>query len=83
MATSGVDAMISARGVEMKAGWGSSHDRRTKVKTRFKNGKKIRVIHKLDEEQIRWIVRQKANGQTGNAILGQTRGMAQINDLLD
>ena len=52
MATSGVDTMISARGVEMKAGR-SSHDRRTKIKTRFKNGKKIRVIHNLDEEQVR------------------------------
>ena len=33
MATSGVDTMISAHEVEMKAG-GGSHDRRTKIKTR-------------------------------------------------
>ena len=75
MATSGVDPMISARGVEMKAG-GSSHDRRTKIKTRFKNGKKIRVIHKLDEEQVRWIVRQKANGQMGNAQIAESMGVS-------
>ena len=75
MATSGVDTMISARGVEMKAG-GSSHDRRTKVKTRFKNGKKIRVIHKLDEEQVRWMMRQKAHGQMGNAEIAESMGVS-------
>ena len=51
MATSGADAMISARAVEMKAG-GSSYDRRTEIKTRFKNSKKIRMMHKPDEEQV-------------------------------
>ena len=75
MATSGVDAMISARGVEMKAG-GPSHDHRTKIKTRFKNGKKIRVIHKLDEEQVRWMMRQKANGQMGNAEIAESMGVS-------
>ena len=75
MATSGVDTMISARGVEMKAG-GSSHDRRTKIKTRFKNGKKIRVMHKLDEEQVRWMMRQKAHGQMGNAEIAESMGVS-------
>ena len=75
MATSGVDTMIAARGVEMKAG-GSSHDRRTKINTRFKNGKKIRVIHKLDEEQVRWIMRQKANGQMSNAKIAELMGVS-------
>ena len=66
MATSGVDTMISAHTVETKVER-SSHDPRTKIKTRLKNGKKIRVIHKLDEEQVRWIIRQKARGQMSNA----------------
>ena len=51
MATGGVDAMISADTVEMKVGK-SSHDCHTKIKTRFKNSKKINMIHKLDEEQV-------------------------------
>ncbi len=75
MATSGVDPMISAHAVEMLV-CGSSHDRRTKIKTRFKNGKKIRVIHKLDEEQVRWIMRQKANGQMSNAEIAEPMGVS-------
>ena len=75
MSTSGVDTMISAHAVEMLV-CGSSHDRRTKIKTRFKNGKKIRVIHKLDEEQVRWIMRQKANGQMSNAEIAEPMGVS-------
>ena len=51
MATATVDPRISAYGVEMLV-WRSSPDRRTKIKTRFKNGKKLRVVHKLDQEQV-------------------------------
>lgn len=75
MATGGVDTMISAHAVETKV-WGSSHDRRTKIKTRFKNGKKIRVIHKLDEEQVRWMMRQKANGQMSNVEIAESMGVS-------
>ena len=41
-----------------------------------KNGKKIRVIHKLDEEQVRWIMRQKANGQMSNAKIAELMGVS-------
>lgn len=44
---------------------GGAHDRRTNVKTGFKNGKKIRAIHKLGEEQTGRMMRQKASGQAG------------------
>ena len=52
-----------------------SHDRRTKIKTRFKNGKKIRVIRKLDEEQVRWIIRQNVNGQMSSAEIAESMGV--------
>ena len=71
MATRGVDPMISARAVETLV-CGSSHDPRTKTKTRFKNGKKLRVVRKLDEEQVRWIVRQKHNGLMGTAEIAES-----------
>ena len=74
MAASGVDATVSARAVKMKAG-GSSHDHRTKIKTRFKNGKKIRVMHKLDEEQVR-MMRQKANGRMSSAETAGSMGVS-------
>ena len=73
-ATSGVDTMMSARAVEMKAG--GSHDRRTEIKIKFKNGKKIKMIHKLDEEQVRWMMRQKANGQMGSAEIAGSMGVS-------
>ena len=53
-----VDSTISACSVETLV-CGSSSDRRTKIRTRFKNGKKLRVMHKLDEEQVRWVLTQK------------------------
>ena len=52
------DSIISAYSVET-LGCGSSSDRRTKIRTRFKNGKKLSVMRKLDEEQVRWILTQK------------------------
>ena len=54
----------------------ASHDRRTKIKTRFKNGKKIRVAHKLDEDQARRIIRQKANGQMNSADIAESMGVS-------
>ena len=42
MTVGGVDPMISSRAVETLV-CGSSHDHRTKIRTRFKNGKKLRV----------------------------------------
>lgn len=50
---------------------GSSH-RRTKIKTRFKNGKKLRVIHKLDEEQMRWILAQKRRNILSDAEIARS-----------
>ena len=71
MTVNGVDPMISVNSVEMKV-CGSSHDRRTKIKTRFKKGKKIRVMHKLDEEQVRWIIQQKHGGLMSNAEIAKS-----------
>ena len=67
----GMDSMISTHAVEMKV-CGSSHDRRTKIKTRFKNGKRFRVIHKLDEEQVRWIILQKHKGTSSDAEIAKS-----------
>ncbi len=75
MATSGVDPHISVCGVEMKV-CGSNHDPRTKIKTRLKNGKKLRVIHKLDEEQVRWIVQQKHNDEMSDTQIAKLVGVS-------
>lgn len=75
MAANGVDSMISVHGVEMKV-CGSHHDRRTKIKTRRKNGKKHRVIHKLDEEQVKWIVQQKHEDELSDAKIAQAMGVS-------
>ena len=75
MSVRGVDPMISACGVETKV-CGSSHDRRTKIKTRFKNGKKCRVMHKLDEEQVRWVIRQKHNGMMNSVEIAKSAGIS-------
>ena len=56
--------------------WGSSHDRRTKIKTRFKNGKKLRVVHKLDQEQVRWIVREKRKDMLSDAEIARSMGVS-------
>ena len=45
-------------------------------KTRFKNGKNIRRIHKLDKEQIPWIIRQKVNGQISSAEIAESMGVS-------
>ncbi|MBI1658858.1 MAG: transposase [Thaumarchaeota archaeon] len=75
MATATVDPRISAYGVETLV-WGSSHDRRTKIKTRFKNGKKLRVVHKLDQEQVRWIVREKRKDVLSDAEIARSMGVS-------
>ena len=75
MATATVGALISAYGVETLM-WGSSHDRRTKIKTRFKNGKKLRVVHKLDQEQVRWIVREKLKDVLSDAEIARSMGVS-------
>ena len=70
-----MDPAISTCRVKMMV-CGSSHDRRTKIKTRFKNGKRLRVIHKLDEEQVRWIIRQKHNGLMSNTKIADSMGVS-------
>lgn len=67
--------MISARAVETKV-CGAPRDRRTKIRTRFKGGKKLRVVHKLDEEQVRWIVRQKHRDEMSDAVIGGAMGVS-------
>ena len=34
------------------------------------------MIHKLDEEQVRWMMRQKANGQTSSAEIAESMGVS-------
>ena len=34
------------------------------------------MIHKLDEEQVRWMMWQKANGQMGNAEIAESMGVS-------
>ena len=34
------------------------------------------MIHKLDEEQVRWMMRQKANGQMGNSQIAESMGVS-------
>ena len=69
--TEGTDSMISVHAVETLV-CGSSHDSRTKIKTRFKNGKKLRVIHKLDEEQVKWIILQKHKKVMSDAEIAES-----------
>ena len=75
MPVKGVDPMISSRAVETLV-CGSSHDPRTKIRTRFKNGKKLRVVRKLDEEQVKWIMRQKHKDEMSDAMIGESVGVS-------
>ena len=75
MATGGADQMISTRAVETKV-CGAPRDHRTKIRTRFKGGKRLRVVHKLDEEQVRWIVRQKHRDEMSDAAIGGAMGVS-------
>lgn len=67
--------MMSARAVETKV-CGQPRDRRTKIRTRFKGGKRLRVVHKLDEEQVKWIVRQKHKDEMSDAAIGGAMGVS-------
>ncbi|MDE0526732.1 MAG: DDE-type integrase/transposase/recombinase, partial [Thaumarchaeota archaeon] len=75
MAAKGVDPMISSRAVETLV-CGSSHDPRTKIRTRFKNGKRLRVVRKLDEEQVKWIIRQKHKDEMSDTAIGESVGVS-------
>ncbi|MDE0090067.1 MAG: DDE-type integrase/transposase/recombinase [Thaumarchaeota archaeon] len=74
-AAKGVDPMISSRAVETLV-CQSSHGPRTKIRTRFKNGKKLRVVRKLDEEQVKWIMRQKHRDEMSDAAIGESAGVS-------
>ena len=75
MASRGVDPMVSVHAVEILV-CGSSRDCRTKVRTRLKNGRKVRVIHKLDVAQVRWIIRQKRAGLANNVEIAESMGVS-------
>ena len=70
----GVDPMISKCTVEILV-CGSKPSKSKKAKMRFKNGRWLQVVNKLDEDQIKWIVRQNRNGTYTN------REIANIYDI--
>ena len=71
----GADIMISCSGVEMRV-CGLKPGRHKRATTRVKNGRKLVVIHKLDEEQVRWIVRTRRNGTMGTKEIAETMGIS-------
>ena len=56
-----VDSMISSHLVKTLV-CGSKHSKRQKGKMRFKDGRWLQVVNKLDEEQVKWIIRQNRDG---------------------
>ena len=75
MTTQGVDQMISVRAVEMMV-CGLTSSKHKRATTRVKNGRKLAVIHKLDEAQVRWIVRTNRNGTTENKDIARIMGIS-------
>lgn len=69
-----VDPMISRYAVETLVC--GSPKRRKKAKTRTKNGRKLLVVGKLDEEQVRWIIREKLKGELSNGTIAETQGVS-------
>ena len=70
-----VDPMISRHGVETLV-CGSEPDKHKKAKMRFKNGRWLQVVGKLDEDQVKWLVRQNQNGTRTNKEMAENLGIS-------
>ena len=71
----GVDPRISRHAVEMLV-CGPPPVRRKKDNMRFKNGRWLQVVNKLDEDQVRWMVRENRSGTTGNKEIAGLLGVS-------
>ena len=71
----GVGPRISRHAVEMLV-CGTPPVRRKKYNMRFKNGRWLQVVNKLDEDQVRWIVRENRSGTTGNKEIAGLLGVS-------
>ena len=75
MTIQGADGMISRHSLEtLVCGSGSSKQKKTKM--RFKKGRWLQVVNKLDEDQAGWIVGQNRNGARPNRELAETFGIS-------
>lgn len=68
------DPMISCYGVETLV-CGSKSTKNKKTKKRFKGGRWLSVVNKLDEDQVKWMVHQYRNG-TKSKEIAETLGIS-------
>ena len=73
----GVDPRISRHAVEMLVCGPPPVRRNKKTNMRFKNGRWLQVVNKLDEDQVRWMVRENRSGTTGNKEIAGLLGVSR------
>ena len=71
MTIQGVDSMISRHPVETQV-CESKSPKSKKTNMRFRNGRWLQVVNKLDEEQVKWIIRQNRDGTATNREIADT-----------